>query len=351
MSLNNTQPDVRTTNPVPENGSLLPTNNTTNNNYNSLSHLLQVELENFFQDVYNAQLPATFLANDIGINTREPIIRDIPVNPMNLPPVSNENFPSRDISNFREIISSGAISDTRTLIETLLSQGRAGPSQPDVLGGGQRTNNNIPLEPEPEPEPEHYSNNYNYSFGNVLTDTLNQMHMNMNEYHNNVRTYQQNVQEIINMLREINLNNRTPARSTTTRPRAQSRIWTNPNISYYLYHPTRIAPTTQTPQTNLTEAQINLATRIVPYTNRFTETRCAISFEDFTENEEITQIIPCGHIFKTTYLNTWFQRRNSCPTCRYDLSNYRPSEPTIPPANQNTYTTAMEIEVEVETIP
>jgi NAD(P)H-nitrite reductase large subunit len=52
------------------------------------------------------------------------------------------------------------------------------------------------------------------------------------------------------------------------------------------------------------------------------ETRCPISLEDFSENEEIMEIIGCGHIFKTNNLLEWLSRESNCPVCRYNILNY-----------------------------
>ena len=49
------------------------------------------------------------------------------------------------------------------------------------------------------------------------------------------------------------------------------------------------------------------------------DTRCPISLDDFQENENITQIVECGHIFKTQPIMTWFEHHTKCPKCRCEL--------------------------------
>jgi len=49
------------------------------------------------------------------------------------------------------------------------------------------------------------------------------------------------------------------------------------------------------------------------------DTQCPISLDDFQENENITQVVECGHIFKTQPIMTWFERHTKCPKCRCEL--------------------------------
>lgn len=39
--------------------------------------------------------------------------------------------------------------------------------------------------------------------------------------------------------------------------------------------------------------------------------------------------LPCGHIFHTSCLRSWFQRQQTCPTCRLNI--LRPHSTTLPP--------------------
>ena len=70
----------------------------------------------------------------------------------------------------------------------------------------------------------------------------------------------------------------------------------------------------------LSNEQINIYTQNIHYTNELNEPRCPITYENFEENEEICQIIHCGHYFKKNAIYRWFQRSTVCPVCRHDLT-------------------------------
>jgi hypothetical protein len=59
-------------------------------------------------------------------------------------------------------------------------------------------------------------------------------------------------------------------------------------------------------------------------------TICPISRDNFTANDIILKINPCGHIFKRTSLLNWFSHHYTCPTCRASIidtqSNVQSSE-------------------------
>jgi hypothetical protein len=76
-----------------------------------------------------------------------------------------------------------------------------------------------------------------------------------------------------------------------------------------------------------TESQIENATRIVRYCDivRPNNTSCPISLEPFRENDYVSVIRFCNHIFNTRELNSWFMRNCRCPVCRYDIRNYNSS--------------------------
>ena len=52
---------------------------------------------------------------------------------------------------------------------------------------------------------------------------------------------------------------------------------------------------------------------------------CPISRDLFNDNDNVTQIIPCGHIFSRNNLREWFTHNSGCPMCRYDIRNYNPN--------------------------
>lgn len=76
-----------------------------------------------------------------------------------------------------------------------------------------------------------------------------------------------------------------------------------------------------------TAQQIAQATRIVQYgtINNPLNEACPISLERFRNEDLITQINHCGHLFDSEEVIEWFQNNVRCPVCRYDIRNYSPS--------------------------
>ena len=60
--------------------------------------------------------------------------------------------------------------------------------------------------------------------------------------------------------------------------------------------------------------------KIVTFKQKEFDTKeCAITQEEFKENEKITQL-PCKHIFSTDAIETWLKEEShKCPVCRYEL--------------------------------
>ena len=86
-----------------------------------------------------------------------------------------------------------------------------------------------------------------------------------------------------------------------------------------------------------TEEQIINATRLVRYGSIITplSISCPISLEPFQDDQMVTQIIHCGHIFCTTELNNWFRTNVRCPVCRYDIREFRRQSNTSTNATSN----------------
>lgn len=73
-----------------------------------------------------------------------------------------------------------------------------------------------------------------------------------------------------------------------------------------------------------TQSQIEAATRVVRYSDIVSpiNTNCPISMEPFNDNNMVTVIRHCGHIFNSDNFNTWFRSNCRCPVCRYDIRSY-----------------------------
>jgi hypothetical protein len=79
-----------------------------------------------------------------------------------------------------------------------------------------------------------------------------------------------------------------------------------------------------------TQSQIESATRRVHYCDisRPLNTQCPISMDDFNDNDMVTVIRHCGHIFQTEHLMNWFRTNCRCPVCRYDIRDYNSNAST-----------------------
>jgi len=78
---------------------------------------------------------------------------------------------------------------------------------------------------------------------------------------------------------------------------------------------------------------------------------CPISLDEFNDDDQVRQIIHCGHIFHPNQFQRWFETNTRCPICRYDIRNYRssttrnnenstPSEQSSPQSNTHANTTS-----------
>jgi hypothetical protein len=112
----------------------------------------------------------------------------------------------------------------------------------------------------------------------------------------------------INNQNHIRFNNiRTPF------PRTPYPIYNNFNSTFFDRVP--VPPSNE---------QIQLATLTTYYSNIVEplNTNCPITLETFENNNVVSLIKYCGHIFKPESLNNWFTENNRCPVCRYDVRNY-----------------------------
>jgi len=88
-----------------------------------------------------------------------------------------------------------------------------------------------------------------------------------------------------------------------------------------------------------TQTQIENATRIVRYSDIISPNNnsCPISLEPFRDDDYVSVIRFCSHIFNTEQLNIWFQSNCRCPVCRYDIRNYSQSNNNNYRGIQNNY--------------
>ena len=190
-----------------------------------------------------------------------------------------------------------------------------------------------------------------------------------NQYNNNMREYNTNMRIILNTINEIredlqlrnNTNNvqqqqHSPRRphnsiyhdglfSQTTPSLFQTPFTSRPNQNRsYVNQPSRnnsnntnnnlfdvLFQTISLPQNmenvvvRPSEEQIRNATRAIIYSPNnanITNNSCPITLEPFEEQQMLTQIIYCGHVFSQDGINRWFENNVRCPICRYDIRNY-----------------------------
>jgi hypothetical protein len=75
-----------------------------------------------------------------------------------------------------------------------------------------------------------------------------------------------------------------------------------------------------------TNDQIQNASRVIRYgdiDNPLSES-CPISLDEFNDDDQVRQLLPCGHLFHQNQFQEWFENNVRCPVCRYDIRNYRP---------------------------
>jgi len=111
------------------------------------------------------------------------------------------------------------------------------------------------------------------------------------------------------------------------------------NINSSFLDPVVVCPTAE---------QNERATRNVRYRDivRPTNSSCPITLDAFSDEEQVTMIRHCGHIFNRTAFQSWFRTNCRCPVCRYDIrsENNRESLHDIIPAtdSSNNYLTVPE---------
>ena len=89
-----------------------------------------------------------------------------------------------------------------------------------------------------------------------------------------------------------------------------------------------------------TALEIHNATRSNTYSNIVSPPNnvCPITRETFNADDEVTQIVQCGHVFTRNNLYQWFNRSSVCPMCRYDIRNSSTSNTEENTRTSNTNT-------------
>lgn len=214
----------------------------------------------------------------------------------------------------------------------------------------------------------HMSNNTNDSFTNMLNTmyTENSLHI-----HNLIQQNNQILNALLNINTTTNNARRNRHNTSLTNPITPiinpiTNSFSNTNRQYIIDNniQTRTIPSRNRTNdifsnflepivVNPTQSQIEIATRRVRYCDILTPTNtsCPISLDSFNDNDMVTIIRFCGHIFNTEHLNTWFQSNCRCPICRYDIRSYNTNSHTsntnnTPISNNSIQNSTSEINLE-----
>ena len=181
------------------------------------------------------------------------------------------------------------------------------------------------------------------------------------QYNNNMREYNTNIRQILTTLNELQqdirtlhseretANNRPETQiprqensrfydgvfmqpNTSTRPNQNSSYRNTPlpnqatnNIFDILMQAIPLTTTMENVVVRPSQEQISNATRSIIYNSnnsRINSNACPITLEPFEEQQMLTQITYCGHVFSQDGINRWFEGNVRCPVCRYDIRNY-----------------------------
>ena len=166
------------------------------------------------------------------------------------------------------------------------------------LGGEPMNYVTVPVREEPRRRGRNNRNNRNNNFINNFRENNATNGTSLGRvYLNNIIDSVEEIRTPINTnLRNANLNNNNDF----------SRIMQS------FFSPVEVYPT---------PTQIETATRRVRYCDIISpkNTSCPISLTNFNDNDMVSVIRHCGHIFNTDGLNTWFRSHCTCPVCRFDI--------------------------------
>lgn len=168
--------------------------------------------------------------------------------------------------------------------------------------------------------PMNRSSRYNGRYGSIDTVPVrNTTHTPLTM--NRPYTMNDSIRNTVYLARESAREARETAEFMRRQPTTQDNV-TNTYLQQF-FEPVEVYPS---------QTQIENATRVVLYRDIVTPSNqsCPISLEPFHDNDTVSVIRYCGHIFRTEELHEWFRSNCRCPVCRYDIRNYsRRSENTI----------------------
>jgi len=132
----------------------------------------------------------------------------------------------------------------------------------------------------------------------------------------------------------------TPSARTSTSqstPQMPSQRQSRTTFFSPIYSDIRVLNTAENARTTgFTADQINQITELLPYDASMNETRCPITWTNFTEGQDVLQIRSCGHVFGPDALRTWLQQNRRCPICRINPLSLSSSSANISPSSSSS---------------
>jgi len=168
---------------------------------------------------------------------------------------------------------------------------------------------------------------------NNLREIINNYGNSNQLYHLNMYDYNRNMNSLIRLLEQLSYTtNRSNSRFGGLRDGINNRRNSFLDDDYYnsiLFRlTTQLNSSLNSPQNRgLSNQQFEEYTQIIQYTSSLSEPRCYITHEQFVENEDVCQIIHCGHYFKPNSIKRWLENNTTCPVCRYDLTSQANQNP------------------------
>jgi hypothetical protein len=155
--------------------------------------------------------------------------------------------------------------------------------------------------------------NANNEIRNDITNLLMRYNNNNNNNNNNNRQRNSNLRNQ-NLINRNNIINDRIIYNDSNIPNSNLSSTFNSIFQNFL-DPVQIFPT---------QIQIENATRIVRFADivRPINNSCPITLDNFGDNNSVSVIRHCNHIFNTDALNNWFRSNCRCPVCRYDIRIY-----------------------------
>jgi hypothetical protein len=164
------------------------------------------------------------------------------------------------------------------------------------------------------------ANNYINSSNNTI-DYLNNSINYLNNSINHINTYANNSMLILlnnyhcynNYLNANNTNNTNNANNANNTNNANN-IQNAYLLNYTLEDFENLSDVNMRALIKICTAKINYCCIAVPLNDT-----CPITQEEFLNNDQVTIIKNCGHIFKTHAIKSWLYQHQTCPVCRYNI--------------------------------